>query len=106
MTRKDVLKKQLIAGAFVLVLAGLAIFINLYLRTFPHEVHLGKLVYAGFSAEGPPAMAWTDPQSLATSTAGRGRLANCTFSILAWGVATFSRSLFQSWRGCVRKTKG
>lgn len=66
MTRRDVLKKQLIAAGIVLVLAVTAIFISCYTRTFDHEVKLGRtLVYAAFRSQGPPMIEWTDPESLA-----------------------------------------
>ena len=65
MTRKDVLRTQILAGVFVVVMAVLAIGINGFLRTFPHEIPLGKLVVASINTSGPSALQWDDAESLA-----------------------------------------
>ena len=65
MTRQQVVRKQLIAAGVVMVVAGIIVAINLYTRSFAHQVPIGKLVAVAFSLGGPPAFAWTDPQDLA-----------------------------------------
>lgn len=66
MTRKDVLKKQLIAAGMVLILAVVAISISCYMRTFDQETQLRRtIVYAAYRSQGPPMIEWTDPEVLA-----------------------------------------